>query len=67
MHWKDARSGAKPESAQQKISRDSQGSAMQPPLLAPPVRSSLDPRTPEFEENRAAMLEKLEEIDQLLD
>jgi acetyl-CoA carboxylase carboxyltransferase component len=40
---------------------------MQPPLLAPPVRSSLDPRTPAFQENRAAMLEKLEEIDKLLD
>ena len=40
---------------------------MQPSLLAPPLRSSLDTRTPEFEENRAAMLEKLEEIDRLLD
>jgi acetyl-CoA carboxylase carboxyltransferase component len=40
---------------------------MQPPLLAPPLRSSLDARTPEFAENRAAMLEKLEEIDKLLD
>ena len=40
---------------------------MQPSLLAPPLRSSLDNRTPEFEENRAAMLEKLEEIDRLLD
>ncbi len=37
------------------------------PLLAPPVRSSLDTRSPEFGENRAAMLEKLEEIDRLLD
>jgi acetyl-CoA carboxylase carboxyltransferase component len=36
-------------------------------LLAPPLRSSLDVRSPEFEENRAAMLEKLEEIDRLLD
>jgi acetyl-CoA carboxylase carboxyltransferase component len=36
-------------------------------LLAPPLRSRLDPRSPEFEENRAAMLEKLEEIDRLLD
>ena len=27
------------------------------PLLAPPLRSSLDPRSPEFEENRAAMLD----------
>jgi len=40
---------------------------MQPPLLAPPLRSALDPRTPEFTENRAAMLEKLAEIDRLLD
>jgi acetyl-CoA carboxylase carboxyltransferase component len=37
------------------------------PLLAPPLRSRLDSRSPEFEENRAAMLEKLEEIDRLLD
>lgn len=36
-------------------------------LLAPPLRSSLDVRAPEFEENRAAMLERLAEIDQLLD
>jgi acetyl-CoA carboxylase carboxyltransferase component len=36
-------------------------------LLAPPLRSSLDTRSPEFEENRAAMLEKLAEIDRLLD
>ncbi|MEE8507972.1 MAG: carboxyl transferase domain-containing protein [Myxococcota bacterium] len=40
---------------------------MQLPLLAPPLRSSLDPHAPVFEENRAAMLEKLEEIDRLLD
>jgi acetyl-CoA carboxylase carboxyltransferase component len=40
---------------------------MQPPLLAPPLRSSLDPRTVEFAENKTAMLEKLETIDQLLD
>jgi acetyl-CoA carboxylase carboxyltransferase component len=40
---------------------------MQPSLLAPPLRSSLDNRTPEFEENRASMLEKLEEIDRLFD
>jgi acetyl-CoA carboxylase carboxyltransferase component len=39
---------------------------MQPPLLAPPLRSGLDPRTPEFEENRTSMVEKLEEIDRLL-
>ncbi|HKA13516.1 MAG TPA: carboxyl transferase domain-containing protein [Myxococcota bacterium] len=38
-----------------------------PPLLAPALRSTLDPRTPEFAENRAAMLEKLAEIDRLLD
>ena len=35
---------------------------MQPTLLGPPIRSSLDPRTQQFQENRAAMLEKLEEI-----
>jgi len=40
---------------------------MQPPLLAPPVRTGLDPRSEEFQENRAAMLEKLAEIDRLLD
>ena len=37
------------------------------PLLAPPVRSTLDARAPEFEQNRSAMLEKLAEIDRLLD
>jgi len=37
------------------------------PLLAPPVRSALDSRTPEFEQNQTAMLEKLAEIDLLLD
>lgn len=36
-------------------------------LLAPPLRSSLDIRAPEFGENRTAMLEKLAEIDRLLD
>jgi len=36
-------------------------------LLAPPLRSHLDLRSPEFAENRAAMLEKLAEIDRLLD
>jgi acetyl-CoA carboxylase carboxyltransferase component len=36
-------------------------------LLAPPLRTGLDPRLPEFAENRAAMLEKLAEIDRLLD
>jgi acetyl-CoA carboxylase carboxyltransferase component len=40
---------------------------MQTALLAPPLRSSLDPRSPEFQENRDAMLKKLEEIDALLD
>jgi acetyl-CoA carboxylase carboxyltransferase component len=40
---------------------------MRPPLLAPPIRSSLDTRSEGFDRNRAAMLEKLEEIDQLLD
>ena len=40
---------------------------MQPPLLAPPLRSTLDPRLPEFQENRDDMLKKLEEIDTLLD
>jgi len=38
-----------------------------PPLLAPPIRSSLDTRAPEFQENRDAMLKKLEEIEALLD
>src|SRR5215813_4125318 len=38
-----------------------------PALLAPALRSTLDPRTAEFAENRAAMLEKLAEIDRLLD
>ena len=37
------------------------------PLLAPPLRSSLDPRSDAFVENRAAMLGKLAEIDRLLD
>jgi acetyl-CoA carboxylase carboxyltransferase component len=38
-----------------------------PSLLAPPLRSSLDTRSEAFAENRAAMLEKLAEIDRLLD
>jgi acetyl-CoA carboxylase carboxyltransferase component len=38
-----------------------------PALLAPPLRSTLDTRSPEFEENRASMLEKLATIDELLD
>lgn len=37
------------------------------PLLAPALRSQLDPRSEAFAENRAAMLEKLAEIDRLLD
>ncbi|MEE2674444.1 MAG: carboxyl transferase domain-containing protein [Myxococcota bacterium] len=40
---------------------------MQPPTLAPPITSSLNPRSPEFAENRAAMLEKLDVIEQLHD
>ncbi len=40
---------------------------MQPALLAPPLRSTLDVRSAEFQENRQAMLEKLEEIESLLD
>ncbi len=40
---------------------------MQPPLLAPPLVSNLDTRAEAFVENRAAMLEKLAEIDALLD
>lgn len=38
-----------------------------PPLLAPPLRSRLDPRTADFQSNRAAMLEKLAEIERLHD
>ena len=40
---------------------------MNPALLAPPVRSRLDSRTDEFTENRRVMLERLQEIDGLLD
>ena len=40
---------------------------MQPHLLAPPLRSSLDTRSPEFQENRDAMQKKLDEIEALLD
>jgi len=40
---------------------------MRSALLAPPLRSSLDPRSPEFLENRDAMRKKLEEIAALLD
>jgi acetyl-CoA carboxylase carboxyltransferase component len=39
----------------------------QPSLLAPPLRSQLDARSEAFAENRTAMLEKLAEIDRLLD
>jgi len=39
----------------------------QPSLLAPPLRSNLDARSEAFAENRVAMLEKLAEIDRLLD
>jgi acetyl-CoA carboxylase carboxyltransferase component len=46
------------------LSMHSEGGPM---LLASRLRSRLDPRTPEYEENRGAMLEKLEEIDRLLD
>ena len=40
---------------------------MQPALLAPPVRSTLDSRSREFQENRDVMVKKLEEIEALLD
>jgi acetyl-CoA carboxylase carboxyltransferase component len=40
---------------------------MRPLLLAPTLRSQLDPRQPDFQENRAAMLAKLEEIERLHD
>jgi acetyl-CoA carboxylase carboxyltransferase component len=40
---------------------------MQSSLLAPPLSSSLDARSEAFAENRATMLEKLTEIDRLLD
>jgi acetyl-CoA carboxylase carboxyltransferase component len=39
---------------------------MPPALLAPPIRSQLDTRSEEFAENRRAMLERLDEIDDLL-
>jgi acetyl-CoA carboxylase carboxyltransferase component len=38
-----------------------------PPLLAPALRSTIDPRTPEYSENRTAMLDRLTEIERLLD
>ncbi len=37
-----------------------------PALLAPPVRTRLDPRAEAFVENRQAMLERLAQIDELL-
>ena len=40
---------------------------MRSTLLSPALRSQLDARTAEFAENRASMLEKLAEIDTLLD
>ena len=40
---------------------------MQPPILAPPLGSSLDQRSETFAANKAAMLEKLDAIDELLD
>jgi acetyl-CoA carboxylase carboxyltransferase component len=40
---------------------------MLPALLAPKLASGLEPRAPEYAENRSAMLEKLAEIDRLLD
>ena len=38
-----------------------------PSLLGPPLRTSLDVRSEAYAENRAAMLEKIAEIDRLLD
>ena len=40
---------------------------MHPPLLAPPLRTNLDTRSPEFLENRDVMRKRLEEIESLLD
>jgi acetyl-CoA carboxylase carboxyltransferase component len=40
---------------------------MQPALLAPPIRSKLDPRSEEFAENQGVMLDRLREIDGLLE
>jgi acetyl-CoA carboxylase carboxyltransferase component len=40
---------------------------MQPTLLAPPLRTTVDVRSSEFKENRDAMLKKVEEIEALLD
>ena len=38
-----------------------------PSLLGPPLRSNLDVRSDAYAENRAAMLDKIAEIDRLLD
>ena len=43
------------------------GQHLQLPLVAPTLTSGLNARSPEFAENRAAMLEKLEEIERLHD
>jgi len=40
---------------------------MEPALLAPPIRTRLDVRSEEFAENRDSMLERLAQIDGLLD
>ncbi len=40
---------------------------MQSPLIAPPLATQLDTRAELFQQNRAAMLERLAEIDRLLD
>ena len=40
---------------------------MRPALLAPPVRSTLDTRSPEYRANRDWMAEELEKIGALLD
>ncbi|HKJ23558.1 MAG TPA: carboxyl transferase domain-containing protein [Myxococcota bacterium] len=40
---------------------------MQPALLAPPIRSILDTKNEQFAENRRVMLDRLAEIDGLLD
>ena len=38
---------------------------MHPALLSQPLRSTLNSRSPEFQENRRVMLEKIDEIDAL--
>jgi acetyl-CoA carboxylase carboxyltransferase component len=47
--------------------KDEGRNEMNSPLLAPPLTSSLNPRTAEFAENREAMRKKLAVIDELLD